>query len=146
MSEAIDASMLLDSGAAGLADREVRCREPQDRYRNLPELVDAIVHLAGASSFQDVHTLIKCLYQFHHTLPFSDRHLQRCLAVLIDRLRRTTDAKPAVGKVEIIAPGTLLDQKTMMSLNYGTTVNEPLGVIVYDPQGKVARKAMVLCR
>jgi hypothetical protein len=145
VSASVDAGLLVHSGPGGLADVAVRAREPQDSYRSVAELIDWLGRTAGASSFADVSSLIKGVYQLGHVLRASEEAVRACLEPLLSRIQGATVGGTAVARVECVRPGALLDPGTMAPVNYGARVTQPLGILAYDAAGKLLGKAKVLC-
>jgi hypothetical protein len=141
----IDASLLADAGPGGLADIEVRAREPRDPYRSVTELIDWLAHESASTGYAEISGLIKGVYQLGHALRAPEAELADCLAPLLARLRAANVGGSPVARVECIRRGAMLDPGTMAPLNYGARVSQPLGVLVYDAGGKVLGKAKVLC-
>jgi len=141
----IDTGLLADAGPAGLADVEVRAREPQDPYRSAAELVDWLARESAGSGYAEASGLIKGVYQLGHALRAPEAEVADCLAPLLARLRRAKVGGSPVARVECVRRGAMLDLGTMASLNYGARVTQPLGVLVYDAGGKMLGKAKVLC-
>jgi hypothetical protein len=141
----IDAGLLADAGPAGLADVEVRAREPRDPYRTTAELIDWLARESAGIGYTETSGLIKGVYQLGHALRAPETEVADCLAPLLARLRTAKVGGSPVARVECIRRGTMLDPGTMAPLNYGARVTQPLGVLVYDAGGKVLGKAKVLC-
>jgi hypothetical protein len=51
----------------------------------------------------------------------------------------------AVARVEVIRAGDVVDSTSIWTLNPGTKVLQPFGVVLYDGSRKVLNKAKVLC-
>jgi hypothetical protein len=141
----LDAGLLADAGPGGLADVAVRLREPHDPYRNAGELLDWLAGRSGAADYDGVCGLIKGVYQLGHALRSPDPAVRGCLETLLARVRVCRLGETPVGRVECVTAGAMLDPRTMVSLNYGARVAQPLGVVVYDAGGRVLGKAKVLC-
>ena len=142
----IDATLVLDTGSKGLAEVEVQFREVQDPYRNLADLLRLLEKSLAATRFAEVNQVIKSIFQFEATLgvPFSD--LAKSLSLLETRLKLDSSLARPVARIEVVAPGTMLDPKKMMPVTSGTTVKQPLGIVALDGDGKVLGKARVICQ
>ncbi len=141
----LDHGLLAEAAAAGLADVPVTSREAKDPYRNAAELVDWLARQAGQTSYAEVCGLIKGVYQLGQTLRCPERPVDECLGPLLGRLRACSVGGSPVGRVEFVRQGAMLNPDTMAAMNYGSRVSQPLGVLIYDPSGKVLGKAKVLC-
>jgi hypothetical protein len=142
---AVDSDLLATAGPAHLAEVEVRFREHCTPYRTVLELVGQMEPLIRATSYTDLHKLIEMLYQLQMTFALPPAKIEAALNLLMDRLTQATTSSGQVGRIEMVAPGTLLDPSRMLYVTAGTHVQQPLGVIVYDKGGKVISKARVLC-
>jgi hypothetical protein len=142
---AIDTSLLRDVGQTGLAELELRFREHDDPYRNVMELLVFLGERARADSQPDLDSLVKATYQLSAALQYPLVALSPSLRVLIARLCQTTLAGVPVAKVQLVAPGDLVDTGTMIQLTYGARVSYPLGMIAYDAGGRVLSRAKVCC-
>lgn len=143
---AMDSGLLAGAGAGHLEEVEVQFREHRTPYRTVMELVRQMASLARATSFSELTRLIEMLYQIQITFGLPSTAIDSPLSMMIDRLGKTDSSSSTVGRVEKITAGVLLDPSRMTYLTSGTHVSQPLGVIVYDRQGAVLRKARVLCR
>jgi hypothetical protein len=141
----LDAGLLAPAGPGGLNDLEVRTREQRDPYRTAAELIDWLAKAAAMTDYHEVCGVIKGVYQLGHVLRSPENEVQSCLEPLIARIKAANVGGTPVARVESIRPGALLDPGTMAPLNYGSRVKQPLGVLVYDVDGKVLGKAKVLC-
>jgi hypothetical protein len=141
----LDASLLPGAGPGGLADVEVRAREPRDPYRTVAELVDWLARESPAKTYAEVNGIIKGVYQLGHSLRSPEDEVRHSLEPLIARVKACNVGGSPIARVEWVRPGTILDPGTMAPLNYGARVTQPLGVLVYDSAGKVLGKAKVLC-
>jgi hypothetical protein len=141
----IDAGLLADAGPRGLAALDVPSRETSDPYRTAGELINWLARESGGTGYTEVSGVIKAVYQLGHTLGARDRDVQRCLLPLLDRLKACQVGSSPIARVECVRSGAHLDTRTMASLRFGPRVSLPLGVIVYDDNGKVLGKAKVLC-
>jgi hypothetical protein len=141
----LDTGLLADAGSGGLADVAVRSRESLDRYQSVGQLLDWLAREAPAKAYPELTGLIKGVYQLGHSLRSEESAVHHCQQPLLARLLACNVGGSPVARVECVRPGTMLDPRTMASLNYGARVVQPLGVIVYDASGKVLGKAKVLC-
>jgi hypothetical protein len=142
---AIDTRLLSSTGPAGLADVEITCREFQDPYRNLQELLNQVVKTVNARDFGDVNLLIKSLYQIQASLGIPMAELDTALRILESRLKASAKTGKSIARLEVVPPGALLDTKKMMAITHGTHVKQPLGVVAIGEDGKVLNKAKVIC-
>jgi hypothetical protein len=140
----IDESLLENAGAEGLASVEIRYREIRDLYRTVPELFQRIALISRSADYGDLVDLAKMIYQLQDALQSPTERTIPALTVLSERMKASKSPRP-IGKVVFVRPGELLDTDRMMYLNSGTHVRQPLGVIVFDADGKVMSKAKVLC-
>jgi hypothetical protein len=141
----VDADLLARAGTGGLVDLEVRTREPRDPYRTAAELIDWIASKSAAADYHEISGLIKGVYQLGHVLRAPEAEVRFCMEPLIARIKAATVGGSPVARVECVRPGAILDPGTMAPLNYGARVTQPLGVLLYDADGKVLGKAKVLC-
>jgi hypothetical protein len=132
----------LAGGANGLQGIDVLHREHQDPYRTVAELLADVAQKARAPAIP-FDALIKATYQLSSALSIPLDRIEPCLVLLIEAMQ-TASARPIV-RVQRIAPGDLVDTKTMVPLNYGPRVAYPLGVTTFDADGKVLSKARVIC-
>jgi len=141
MAKAIDSNMLDQSGSRGLADLDVRYKEAHDSFGNVEQLLQAILDSAQDNKMQNQVQLSKYLYQLQYSLAVPISGVQECLNVIIGRLM----SGQAGIQVKLVQEGELVDMKMMFPLNSGSRVRQPLGIVIYDPEGKVVNKAKVLC-
>lgn len=146
VSQAIDTHLLLQAGGNGLSGLDVRFRESQDSYRTLGDLLGQLEKNLAATRFADLNQFIKGVFQLQATLgiPFAD--LGKTLAILEERLKNDSSFTNPVARIEIVAPGTMVDPKKMAPVTAGTIVKQPLGVVALDGNGKVLGKARVICQ
>jgi hypothetical protein len=138
----IDATLLAGTGKAGLADIDVPCREFNDPYRNLDELLGQLRKTINSPLSADVNQQIKYVFQIQSSLGIQFSGIHGVLRILESRLRAGAGSAAAI---EIVAPGMLLDAKKMLAINNGTHVKQPLGVVVLDAAGRILSKARVVC-
>jgi hypothetical protein len=141
----LDAGLLAEAGRGGLADVEVRSREQRDPYRTVAELIDWLARESAGTTYPEVSGIIKGVYQLGSALRAPDGAVSHCLEPLIARVKAANVGGSPVARVECVRQGAMLDPGTMAPLNYGARVIQPLGVLVYDSDGKVLGKAKVLC-
>ena len=141
----LDAGLLSEAGPGGLADVEVRSREQRDPYRTVAELIDWLARQAAGTTYPEISGIIKGVYQLGNALRAPDGAVRDCLEPLIARVKAANVGGSPVARVECVRQGAMLDPGTMAPLNYGARVTQPLGVLVYDSDGKVLGKAKVLC-
>lgn len=141
----VDQGLLLPMRDGRLADIEVVLREHTDPYRTVAELLESLIQSIGKETFDDRLTAIKCLYQLQTSLNLDVVALTDCLNDMIARLTMTTFAGKPIHRVELVSPGTLLDQRTMIPLDFGSHVRQPFGVVIFGENGKVLSKAKVFC-
>ena len=141
----MDKSLLLQAREGGLADVKVRLLEHFDSYRSVGELLMFQLNAIQRSGFDDRLNAIKTLYQLQDALRLLPVDVEECLHELMSRLKSTEFAGKPIAHVKTVAPGVLLDQRTMFPLDFGSQVKQPLGVIVFAQDGKVLSKAKVFC-
>lgn len=125
-----------DVGADGARGLDVMHREAHDPYRTVGELLERLPDVAAADR------RLKLLYQLQGTLGFDVALLRPD----VDAVVGTTVLDRTVARVEMIAPGALVDRATMHPLGSGSSVRQPLGVVAYDENGRVLAKAKVVTR
>jgi hypothetical protein len=140
LAEAIDGSMLDQSGSRGLAEVDVRFKEAHDRFGNVKQLVQTILDSAEDNKTQNLVQLIKYLYQLQYSLGVTIANVHECLNVIIGRLIGQSGTQ-----IKLVQEGELVDMTMMFPLNSGSRVRQPLGIVIYDPDGRVVNKAKVLC-
>lgn len=138
----IEDHLLVNSGALGLRGLKLRHREHQDRYHTVEELLQEICQLTRGGG--NVDALIKATYQLSYTLDIPLDRLNACLDLLLDAMRQHFSPRP-IAAVQKIFPGEQVDSRTMLPLNFGARVAYPLGVTLYDEEGKVLNRARVIC-
>lgn len=67
------------------------------------------------------------------------------IAPQVKSLERGTITGQRVARVATVAPGDLVDHRTMRPLNMGSRVKQPLGVVLFDADQKVLSRAKVWC-
>jgi hypothetical protein len=141
----LDGTLAAQADGGGLASLPVAHREPHDAYRTVDEL---LAHMAGLNDQDQIsqqEKLIKAVYQLQDALRLPDATLRACLQPIVEQLRQSTVMGRPVGNVELVQRGARVDTRTMWLLTRGTRVQQPLGVVVRDPQGQIINKAKVLC-
>ena len=123
----------------------MRYRDHNERFTTVGELLQAMEPKLGSSSYADILQLVRLFYQLDYTLgPAPDR----CGGILTELERRlvANDGSRAVGRVERLARGQRCDAQKMTLVRSGSHVEQPLGFVVYSPEGKVMNRAEVLGR
>jgi len=148
LDEHADQSIAAPAAGDDLTARPVLSREPHDPYTTAAELVRFIQQqeLRAADRLEQHERLLKAIYQLQDTLTLPEAALESCLEPAIARLRAARLGEAAVGAVERVRPGELVDRARMWPLSHGTRVRQPLGVVVRDTAGTILSRAKVLCR
>jgi len=157
LARAIGDNLLVNGGALGLGALKLRYREHQDRYHTLEQLLQEVCQLTrGPSPLSPLpvgegkgvrvpfEALVKATYQLSYTLDIPLDRLNPCLDLLIDAMKQQSLPRP-MGKAQKIAPGDVVDSRTMLPLNFGPRVAYPLGLTICDQEGKVLSRARVIC-
>ena len=115
-------------------------REGTEPYANTEELLGWLVKQANPRDLVQFKALVQGFYQLQLAwdLPFDA--IERCLSIVVDDLRQQETVE-----TYFVESGQPVDLKTMHPLNPGSTVAQPLGVVVFS-EGNVLSKARVLCR
>lgn len=145
VARAIDDNLLINGGARGLGALKLRYREHQDRYHSLEELLREICQLARGGGNVPFEALIKATYQLSYTLDIPLDRLNPCLDLVIDAIKKQQPLPRPIARAQKIAPGDQVDSRTMLPLNFGPRVAYPLGLTLYDPEGKVLSRGRVIC-
>lgn len=141
----LDFTVAAQANGKGLASVPVDSRESHDPYRTVDELLGHMASLDDQGQISHQEKLIKAVYQLQDALRFPDATLQACLQPIVEQLRQSTVMGRPVGSVELVQRGNRVDNRTMWLLTRGNRVQQPLGVIVRDPEGQIINKAKVLC-
>jgi hypothetical protein len=141
----IDKSLFAQADGHGFSRLAVTCRESHDGYRTVDELLAHVATLTDQDHISQQEKLIKAIYQLQGALDFPDETLQACLHPILEQLQHSTVLGRQVGSVEQVRRGDPADARSMWLLTRGTRVQQPLGVVVRDPDGKIINKAKVLC-
>lgn len=142
---AIAADLLAAATAPGFTKTRVRYRDHNDRFMTVGELLQTIEPRLGNSTYADILQLVRLFYQLDYTLGPAPA---RCGSVLAELERRlvANDGSRAIGRVERLTRGQRCDPQTMTLVRSGSHVEQPLGFVVYSPDGKVMNRAEVLGR
>ena len=141
----IDKSLFAQADGYGFSHLAVTCRESHDGYRTVDELLAHVGALTDQDHISQQEKLIKAIYQLQGALDLPDETLQACLHPILERLQHSTVLGRQVGSVEQVRRGDPADARSMWLLTRGARVQQPLGVVVRDPDGKIINKAKVLC-
>jgi hypothetical protein len=145
VAEAIDERLLPDGRRGGLADVALPFREAHDEPCD-PALLLAQVERAWRDpAAADAEALVKHLYQLQALLQLPGNALEQLLTPVLRHLTATTTMGRPIAHAATIARGALVDTTTMQPLNMGSRVAQPLGVVLYDAEGRVLRRAKVWC-
>jgi hypothetical protein len=144
LARGIDEDLLVGAGARSLGTLKLRYREHQDPYHNLEELLQEVGRLTRSEGNVPFEALLKATYQLSYTLDIPLNRLDPCLDLLIDAMKQHPWPSP-FAKAQRIAPGDPVDLRTMLPLNFGSRVAYPLGLTIYDQQGKVLSRGRVIC-
>lgn len=145
LNQAIDRNLLLQSGPGGLGDVEISLREGHDPVYSALDLMNQIARNAQATTPSEQSLLIKNLYQLQHALNATPSDLNACLQPVLARIQGSTYHGKEVGEVEVIHVGDLVDHAYMFPLTTGLRVQQPLGIVVRDREGRVISKGKVYC-
>lgn len=140
----VDDTLLPAANGKGLRELELRYREHQDPYRTVGELLDDLARKALSGPTLPVDALVKGTYQAGYTLGIPLPRLDPVLAVLIEAAKAAPSSRP-IARVATVAPGDLVEARTMVAVNFGPRVLYPLGVICYDAKDQVLSRARVIC-
>ncbi|MEE4378092.1 MAG: hypothetical protein V2J55_11365 [Candidatus Competibacteraceae bacterium] len=141
----LDKNLFARADSRGFSRVLVTCRETHDGYRNVEELLAFVATLTDQDQISQQEKLIKAIYQLQDALNLPDKTLQACLHPILEQLQHSTVLGRQVGAVEQVRRGDPADARSMWLLTRGTRVQQPLGVVVRDPEGKIINKAKVLC-
>lgn len=143
--EAVGANLLGAATGPGFAKTRVRYRDHNDRFTTVGELLQAMEPKLSSSSYPDVAQVVRLFYQLDYSLGPSP---ERCGRILEELGRRmvANDGSRTIGRVERVSPGQRCDPQTMTLIRSGSHVEQPLGFVVFSPDGKVVSRAEVLGR
>jgi len=141
----LDKTLFARADGHGFSGLPVTCRESHDGYRTVDELLAYVATLTDKEQISQQEKLIKAIYQLQGALDLPDETLQACLQPILEQLQHSTVLGRQVGTVEQVRRGDQADARSMWLLTRGTRVQQPLGVVVRDPEGKIINKAKVLC-
>ncbi len=144
LARAIDDNLLVSGGALGLSVLKLRYREHQDRYHTVEGLLQEVCQLARGGGSVPFEALIKATYQLSYTFDIPLGRLDPCLDLLIGAMKHPSLPRP-IAHAQKIAPGEQVDARTMLPLNFGPRVAYPLGMTLYDEDGRVLSRARVIC-
>ena len=145
LTDHLDLILLSRGDHRGLLHHEIPAREPHDPYRTVDELLRCLETQAEHQELAGREKLIKGLYQLQDALDLPDALLRDCLKPLLQALETASFMGRPVGRVELINPGDPVNADTMWPLSRGTRVRQPLGLIVWDADGRLISKAKVFC-
>lgn len=141
----IAAGLLAAATAPGFTKTRVRYRDHNERFTTVGELLQAMEPKLGSSSYADILQLVRLFYQLDYTLgPAPDRY--GCILTELERRLVANNGSRDVGRVERLARGQRCDPQKMTLLRSGSHVEQPLGFVVYSPDGEVMNRAEVLGR
>ncbi|MEZ5582737.1 MAG: hypothetical protein R3F37_08205 [Candidatus Competibacteraceae bacterium] len=141
----LDKTLFGRTDGHGFSRLPVTFRESHDGYRTVEELLAFVATLTDPDHISQQEKLIKAIYQLQGALDLPDDTLQACLHPILEQLQHSTVLGRQVGSVEQVRRGDPADARSMWLLTRGTRVQQPLGVVVRDPDGKIINKAKVLC-
>ncbi|NJN47007.1 MAG: hypothetical protein HC808_11595 [Candidatus Competibacteraceae bacterium] len=136
----LDKTLFARADGNGFSRVPVTCRESHDAYRTVEELLAYIATLTDQDQISQQEKLIKAIYQLQDALNLPDKTLQACLHPILEQLQQSTVLGRQVGSVEQVRRGDPADARSMWLLTRGTRVQQPLGVVVRDPEGKSSTK------
>jgi hypothetical protein len=142
---ALDEDIFPVIDSKGLKGIELKYRDKTDAYHNLDDLLQWLVRFPKPEKLNQSDELIKALYQLQYTLSLSTNSMNTIINTVSSDLQDMKVLSDTIAKVKIVNIGEIVDRKTMIPLTYGSRVQQPLGVICFNAQGKVLSKAKVLC-
>jgi hypothetical protein len=145
VAQALDERLLPDGRRGGLADVALPFREAHDEPCDPATLLAHVERAWRDPSAADPEALVKRLYQLQALLHLPDNALAELLTPVLRHLTATTTMGRPIAHAATIARGALVDTATMQPLNMGSRVEQPLGVVLYDAEGRVLRRAKVWC-
>jgi hypothetical protein len=140
-----DDILFSEVGSTGFLAMQIRCREQHDNYHTVEELLTYVVELSQKEPLSAKENLIKALYQLQNTTKLPEHFFQACLQPVHNELQYLDFMGKKVGRITQIRCGDLIDPKMMWPINHGLRVRQPLGVVIYNLEGKIISKAKVLC-
>lgn len=129
----------------GLKGIDLKYQDKTDSYHNLDDLIKWLARFKKLETINQSDELIKALYQLQYTLLLSTSSINRAINVIMLDLQDMKVLTDTISTIKIINAGELVDRNTMIPLTYGSRVQQPLGVICFNANGKVINKAKVLC-
>lgn len=143
--EHVGSSMLPSANHQGLESVSVVCRENQDPYRTVLQLVQHLSRAVGEPRLADRERQLKATYQLQATLGLSDNATDALIGPVLEAMKRSTFLDRPIGGVTRVHAGDLVDRRTMWPLSSGARVRQPLGAVIHDESGAVVSKAKVVC-
>lgn len=123
----------------------LRYHDPDDPYETLEQLLD---WLSTQQEPQNVHMLkpvLKAFYQFQFTLNIHPNIFVGLLPSLMHPIQHHSNTNQESIELQLVHPGHTIDLKTMLPVNEGSIVKQPLGGIFLSGD-TVLSKAKVICK